>query len=305
MALVNHQKAEINAKIVYFGPGLAGKTTNLKHIYSKLKPDFRGVLKTMNVQNQKMIFFDFTPPGEGTIHGYRARFHLYTLAGNDADYSPWKMLLKGVDGIVFVADSAPERMAANLESLQKLDLFLQSYGRSLAQVPCIVQFNKRDLPDALSQEEMQRILDAGNLPQIAAMAKSGEGVLTTLLSLVKRVFGELRDKGLNLDNRSEQLQDAKGFREEGRNETGFTVAVDEPPMYAEDDLVGEVVEETLVEAPLQSAAAPMPANPARVTLAGDSEVDATGRVSVPLKVTIGGVEKRITVNLTITLDAGQ
>jgi signal recognition particle receptor subunit beta len=303
MALVNHPKAEINAKIVYFGPVLAGKTTNLKHVYSKLKPDFRGVLKTMNVQNQKMIFFDFTPPGEGTVHGYRARFHLYTLAGNEADSSTWKMLLKGVDGIVFVADSAPERMAANLESLQNLDLFLQSYGRSLAQVPCIIQFNKRDLPNALSQEEMQRIVSAGNLPQIAAMAKSGEGVLTTLLSLVKMVYGELRNKGLDLDSRSEQLQDAKEFQEEERNETGFMVAVEEPPRYAEEDIAEEIAAEEPVEAPLQTAAAPLP--PYAAALAGVPEFDAAGHVSVPLKVNIGGEEKVVTVNLTITLDAGQ
>ena len=166
MALVNNSKREINAKLVYYGPGLSGKTTSLKHIYGKLKPEFRGKLKSMNVQGDKMFFFDFTPPGDGNVNGYNVRLHIYTLRGEPAGPAPWKMVLKGVDGIVFVADSSPERMETNCESLQHLDEYLLAHGQSVANIPLVYAYNKRDRNDALPVEDLQRKLNPRNCPSI-------------------------------------------------------------------------------------------------------------------------------------------
>ena len=195
MALVNQVKREINAKIVFFGPELAGKATNLKHVFGKLKPEFRGTMKTMNVQDARMLFFDFTPP-QGELHGFRVRIHVYTISGAVADAAAWKMVLKGVDGVVFVADTEPQRREANRRSLDDLAAYLKGYGQSLASVPMVFQFNKSDLPYAVEVGEMQRLLNPAGLPSFKASSQSGDGVLQTLLSLVKTVLTELRDKGL-------------------------------------------------------------------------------------------------------------
>ena len=196
MALVNQAKREINAKIVYFGPGLSGKATNLKHVHSKLKPDFRGAMKAMSVQDARMLFFDFTPPGEGNVQGYRVRFHVYTVSGNVVEPAAWKMVLKGVDGVVFVADATPERAAANQESLAQLTGFLKGYSQSLSSVPMVLQYNKCDLPGALSPDELDLVLNPARVPSFKASSQAGEGVLQTLLSLVKSVLHELRSKGV-------------------------------------------------------------------------------------------------------------
>jgi len=206
MALVNQTKREINAKIVFYGPGLAGKSTNLKHIHGKLKPEFRGAMKAMSVQDARMLFFDFTPPGDGNVHGFRVRFHVYTVSGPTVDPAAWKMVLKGVDGVVFVADSAPEASAANRECRENLASFLKGYGQTLATVPVVFQYNKSDLPDALAVDEMSRMLNPTRLPVFKANSLSGEGVLQTLLSLVKTVLNDLRAKGLEGVATAEGLQ---------------------------------------------------------------------------------------------------
>src|SRR5690349_3874680 len=149
MALVNQAKREINAKIVYFGPGLAGKSTNLRHIYGKLKPEFRANLKGMQVKDARMLFFDFTPPGDSSVHGCKVRFHVYAISGEPSEPAVWKMVLKGVDGVVFVADSAMDRVGANRTALEQLSGYLSGYGLSLASLPVVFQYNKTDLPDAL------------------------------------------------------------------------------------------------------------------------------------------------------------
>ena len=180
MALINKIKREINAKLIYFGPGLSGKTTNLNHIYSKLKPEFRGKLKLMNIQNDKMLFFDFTPPGDGKMNGYNVRLHIYTIKEGGNAVPPWKMVLKGADGVVFVADSSPERMAANQESLQSLGKYLAAHGQSLADIPLVFAYNKRDRVDAVPPgpaEKAERLRDDG--PDLRAP-----------LGALQRAFGE-------------------------------------------------------------------------------------------------------------------
>ena len=206
MALVNQAKREINAKIVFFGPGQSGKSTNLKHVHGKLKPEFRGAMKAMNVQDARMLFFDFTPPGDGNVQGFRVRFHVYTLSGPVVEPAAWKMVLKGVDGVVFVADAQPERSAANQESMDSLAAFLKGYGQSLSALPAVLQYNKSDLPNALEVEQLDRMLNPSRLPSFKASSQNGEGVLQSLLSLVKTVLNELRGKGLEGVAAAEGLQ---------------------------------------------------------------------------------------------------
>ena len=206
MALVNQAKREINAKIVYFGPGRAGKSTNLRHIYGKLKQEFRGSLKGMDLQNSRMLFFDFTPPGDGNVDGFRVRFHVYTVSGPQADPAAWKMVLKGVDGIVFVADCTADRQEANRESLDNLALFLKGHGLSLGAIPLVFQYNKSDLPEALPAAELERVLNPSRLPGFTACGLTGEGVLQTLLGLVKTVLGGMRGKGVEGISSAEGLQ---------------------------------------------------------------------------------------------------
>ena len=194
MALVNQAKREINAKIVFFGPAQAGKATSLKHVFNKLKPEFRGAMKVMNVQDARMLFFDFTPPGDGNVDGFRVRFHLYTVSGSNVDPAAWKMVLKGVDGVVFVADSAPQQQEHNRNSMDQLVSFLQGYGQSLVSVPTVLQLNKSDLPDATAMADLERSLNPSRLPSFSASSLNGEGVLQALMALVKTVLAGLRSR---------------------------------------------------------------------------------------------------------------
>lgn len=204
MALVNHAKREINAKVVYFGPGLSGKATNLHHIYKKLKPSCRGPFKSMNVQMDKMLFFDFMPPGQASVGGYQVRYHVYTMTGNVTGSSSWKMVLKGVDGVVFVADSGPDSIKSNQESLKNLQFLLEGFGTTLQDIPCILQYNKCDLPSSVPVEELEHALNVIRLPVLNAVAIKGEGVLDTIFNLLKMVMKKLADSGLLLEKVGEQ-----------------------------------------------------------------------------------------------------
>uniref|UniRef100_A0A831UDH1 GTP-binding protein n=1 Tax=Geobacter metallireducens TaxID=28232 RepID=A0A831UDH1_GEOME len=194
MALFNRTKREINAKIVYFGAPLAGKATTLQFIHRKLKPECRGPVKTMGGRMDRMLFFDFMPPELGEVNDCRVRFHLYTVQGEVADPSSWKTVLKGADGVVFVADASPESSTATVESFEKLKAFLRSYGQDLERLPCVIQCNKGDLPDSLDPGEMVRLLDSGAIPVVRSVARTGEGLLQVLSTVVKGIMGSLRDR---------------------------------------------------------------------------------------------------------------
>ena len=192
MALLNHAKKELSAKIVYYGPGLSGKTTNLEWIHRKLAPDKRGKLISLETKTDRTLFFDFLPVQIGEISGFRTRFNVYTVPGQIFYNETRRMVLKGVDGIVFVADSQKEMANENLENLKNLAENLRSIGKELSKIPLVIQFNKRDLPNILSVEEMNRLLNAPGLPFFEAVAIKGEGVLTTLTRITRVVADHLR-----------------------------------------------------------------------------------------------------------------
>lgn len=282
MALVNNNKREINAKLVYYGPGLAGKTTNLNHVYGKLKPEFRGQLKTMNVQADKMFFFDFTPPGDANVNGYNVRLHIYTLKGEPSGPAPWKMVLKGVDGIVFVADSSPGKMAANLESLQNLDEYLRGFGQSVSQIPLVFAYNKRDLPGAVPVEEMQRTLNPHNRPGIPVSAGKGEGVLNALLTLVKMVLKKLREEQ---DERAPQAG----------------VALQEAAAPEVEDLSDYAVEEEEIAESGDFSLSPVDeGEEPQISFLGHAEILGNGHMRLPLVINYAGREKTVTLELKIS-----
>ncbi len=161
MSMINYASREINCKLVYYGPGLGGKTTNLEHVYSKVAPDKRGKMVSLATESERTLFFDFLPVDLGTIRGFKTRFHLYTVPGQVYYNASRKLILKGVDGVVFVADSQMDRMEANVESMQNLYDNMAEYGYDLTKIPFLIQYNKRDLPNAASIAELQQQLNPG------------------------------------------------------------------------------------------------------------------------------------------------
>jgi mutual gliding-motility protein MglA len=191
MSMINYASREINCKLVYYGPGLGGKTTNLEYVYSKVSPDTRGKLISLATEQERTLFFDFLPVDLGTIRGFKTRFHLYTVPGQVYYNASRRLILKGVDGIVFVADSQAERMDANIAAMQNLYENLADYGYDPVNIPIVLQWNKRDLPTAVSEQELNDNLNPDNLPAFGAVAVTGEGVFETLKAVSKAVIKTL------------------------------------------------------------------------------------------------------------------
>jgi mutual gliding-motility protein MglA len=194
VTFINYAAREINCKIVYYGPGLCGKTTNLQWIYDKTNPQAKGKLISLATETDRTLFFDFLPLDLGTVRGFKTRFHLYTVPGQVFYDASRKLILKGVDGVVFVADSQEARMEANIESLRNLERNLRDQGYELQAVPYVLQLNKRDLPTALPVETMYRELNFKGEPTYEAVAMSGTGVFDTLKAVAKLVLTELKKK---------------------------------------------------------------------------------------------------------------
>ncbi len=195
MSSINYSSREINCKIVYYGPGLCGKTTNLQYIYNKTNPDAKGKMISLATETERTLFFDFLPLSLGEIRGFRTRFHLYTVPGQVFYDASRKLILKGVDGVVFCADSQIERMEANIESLENLRENLIEQGYDLDKIPYVIQYNKRDLPNAAPLAELQEALNPTNVISFEAIATTGQGVFDTLKAVAKLVLTELKRGG--------------------------------------------------------------------------------------------------------------
>ncbi|HET9765567.1 MAG TPA: GTPase domain-containing protein [Thermoanaerobaculia bacterium] len=194
MTFINYASKEINCKIVYYGPGLGGKTTNLQYIYNKTAPDAKGKMISLATEADRTLFFDFLPLDLGTIRGFTTRFHLYTVPGQVFYDASRKLILKGVDGVVFVADSQRERMEANIESIRNLESNLKEHGLDLKTIPYALQFNKRDLPTSMPVDELYRTLNFKREPTFEAVAPQGVGVFDTLKAVAKLILIELRKR---------------------------------------------------------------------------------------------------------------
>ncbi len=192
MSFINYAAREINVKIVYYGPGLCGKTTNLQYIYEKSNPQQKGKLISLATETDRTLFFDFLPLDLGSVRGFKTRFHLYTVPGQVFYDASRKLILKGVDGVVYVADSQEARADANVESLRNLEDNLRDNGFELKSMPYVLQFNKRDLPTAVAVDEMYRRLNFKGEPTYEAVATQGMGVFETLKAVAKQVLYELR-----------------------------------------------------------------------------------------------------------------
>jgi mutual gliding-motility protein MglA len=224
MSVINYASREINCKIVYYGPGLGGKTTNLEHVYARVAPDTRGKLISLATENERTLFFDFLPVDLGTIRGFKTRFHLYTVPGQVYYNASRKLILKGVDGVVFVADSQVERQEANIEAMQNLYDNMAEYGYDITRMPFVIQYNKRDLPNAAPLADLDAMLNPGfevvdparqrlmddpsnpgrrlidqlptgewveRVPSVEAVAVAGDGVFDTLKAVSKLVLKSL------------------------------------------------------------------------------------------------------------------
>lgn len=195
MTFINYASREINCKIVYYGPGLGGKTTNLQYIYDSTAAQAKGKLISLATETDRTLFFDFLPLDLGTVRGFKTRFHLYTVPGQVFYDASRKLILKGVDGVVFVADSQRERMDANVESLFNLESNLKQHGYDLMKVPYVLQLNKRDLPNVVSSADLKAELTRKDEPMFEGVANRGIGVFDTLKAVAKQVLLELRKNG--------------------------------------------------------------------------------------------------------------
>jgi signal recognition particle receptor subunit beta len=223
MSMINYASREINCKIVYYGPGLGGKTTNLEHVYGKVAPASRGKMISLATETERTLFFDFLPVDLGTVRGFKVKFHLYTVPGQVYYNASRTLILKGVDGVVFVADSQTERMDANIEAMQNLYENMQQHGYDITRLPFAIQYNKRDLPNAAPIADLQAALNPGwpvaepvrqrpapdpyhqdeflvfqqdgqwieRAPWFEAVAVTGEGVFDTLRAISKSVVKTL------------------------------------------------------------------------------------------------------------------
>ncbi|MBN1212521.1 MAG: GTPase domain-containing protein [candidate division Zixibacteria bacterium] len=247
MVSINYSAREVCCKIVYYGPGLSGKTTNLQYVHSKVPGNTRGDLISLATEADRTLYFDFLPINIGTINGFTAKFQLYTVPGQVYYNATRKLVLRGVDGIVFVADSQPEKMDENIESITNLEENLREYGYDIATIPLILQFNKRDLPGVLPVEELNTKLNKYNWPTYEASATVGNGVFDTLKKIIKMVLDKAKSSS------APKIKQAPVAAVPPPVETAPSVAADVPaataPSEKAPELVRRPVGETSPEGP--------------------------------------------------------
>jgi small GTP-binding protein len=268
MAFVNFATREITAKIVYYGPGLGGKTTSLQFIHNNLAPENRGKMISLATEEDRTIYFDFLPLNLGKIQDFAVRVQLYTVPGQVRYNATRKLVLRGADGVVFVADSQKQKKIANIESYNNMEENLRELGKDLKELPHILQFNKIDLPGVMNSEELSHLLNKHNVPFFETVATTGIGVLDALKSVTKLVFNDLSKKAL-LQKKTKtaasasaaQYTVASSFVEKPQAAAAVVtpppvvVRPPEPPaeeLYAaKPDFSAEIVQEDLLERPAE------------------------------------------------------
>lgn len=192
MAFINKEAQEIHCKLVYYGPSLGGKTTNVQWVYSRTSGQGQTQMQAFNANPERTLFFDFLPMNVGEIRGLKTRFHLYTVPGQVVYDSSRKLIMKGLDGVVFVADSQIERMEENLKAIKNLETNLDQQGYDISRIPLVIQYNKRDLPNITPIAEMRAALNRTNAPDFEAVASDGTGVMETLKTVSKTIVTTLK-----------------------------------------------------------------------------------------------------------------
>jgi len=252
VALFNYATRELSAKIVYYGPGLSGKTTNIEMVHKLLKPEQKGRLISLPTETDRTLFFDFLPIDLGQIKGFKVRFHLYTVPGQVFYNATRRLVLQGVDGVVFVADSQREMANSNMESLKNLMDNLSSYGKKLEELPFILQYNKRDLKSAVSVKELDQALNFLHVPTFEAVAPTGKGVTETLVAISRLVFTHLR-KTLLMPG---EMASQEGIMELADERIQKTFAPPEPEPLEEISDVEEIRETAPAEIEVELAIEP-------------------------------------------------
>jgi signal recognition particle receptor subunit beta len=294
MAVFNHAQKEINAKIVYCGPGVSGKTTNLQFIHQNMKPEQRGKIVSLATNEERTLFFDFLPIELDNIRGFKTRFHLYTVPGQVYYGATRRAVLMGVDGVIFVADSQAEKMEDNLISLKDLEENLHYYGKRIETVPLIIQYNKRDLANILPVEELNQKINRLNVPYFEAVAVRGKGVFETLTLICRTVLKGI-ETGAGAEKKyvgkPETQTVEKTFPEPPRpleepplgKETGRPGIFRQKPDKFKPEPVGQVSEKT------------------RIVSCGQPRILPPHSVQIPLTMEIDGLAKRFSINIAIDI----
>ena len=255
MSSINFATREISCKVVYYGPGLSGKTTNLQVIHQKMPQDKRTDMVSLATEGDRTLFFDFLPLNLGDIKGFKTRFQLYTVPGQVYYNSTRKLVLRGVDGIVFVADSQRSRQAENIESLQNLRQNLQDYGMDLDYMPFVLQYNKRDMDSVFTLDEMNAELNPRNVPFFPATAHNGKGVVTTLKTIAMLVIEKFNVKQGFLRKAAESVNNT-GVHDVSLTKEGVSVTQSAPKPAAAAAPAAPAAK------PAEAASAAVPAAPA-------------------------------------------
>jgi mutual gliding-motility protein MglA len=305
MAVINYSKKEISAKIVYYGPSVCGKTTNIQSIYASIKPDQKGKLVSLATEADRTLFFDFLPIEIANIRGFKTRLHFYTVPGQVYYNSTRRAVLTGVDGLVFVADSQRDKMEENVESLANLEENLNYYGKSIKTMPLVMQYNKRDLPDVTPVSEMEQILNPDAYPYFEAVATTGEGVLQTLTKVTKLVLKHIE---MGTSGKSQQqARPAEPVTERPVPETPLQQNLEQTVSHA--DLMSNRQEAPAQEKPaarqpepVQSSAGVFAGGRIQIVGTDDAKIISVNAISIPLHLKIEGDSRTFTLDLAVKLD---
>lgn len=308
MAVINYSKKEISAKIVYYGPSLCGKTTNIQSIYASIKPDQKGKLVSLATEADRTLFFDFLPIEIANIRGFKTRLHFYTVPGQVYYNSTRRAVLTGVDGLVFVADSQRDKMEENIESLANLEENLNYYGKSMKTLPLVIQYNKRDLPDVAPASEMEQILNQDGYPSFEAVATTGEGVLQTLTKITKMVLKHI-EMGTSGKPQRKPEAPRERFTLEQTSHTAEEPATPRTPPN-ESLQASQSAQTASPDPPAPRDAAPSPGRGAdfpggRIQIVGTetAKIISVNAVNLPLHLKIEGDPRTYTMELAIKIDS--